>query len=119
MDEMTDNRVINELLRCPVCEKVTQHLNGKCKVCTLRDVLMPKISMSDYIIFAGSTYYPTGGMEDLLSFASSIDEGIETIGNWMSDEDNQWAHIYGVKEQEVVWRTGSTLYTKFHNNLQI
>ena len=72
MDEMTDNRVINELLKCPVCEKVTQHLNGKCRECTLREAAKPKIGDWMTTIETHKAFFVAGAM--------SIATGFDTKG---------------------------------------
>lgn len=44
-----------------------------------------------FLVFAGSTYYPSGGINDLKGEAQSMDEA-EAILHWLRD-NYQWAQI--------------------------
>ena len=59
-------------------------------------------SMMRYMLFAGTTYYPNGGIDDLKGLFSSKDECIICL---LSDEDLEfidWAHIYDTQEKSVI-----------------
>ena len=55
-----------------------------------------------YMLFAGGTYYPNGGIYDLKGLFSFKDECIVCL---LSDEDLEfidWAHVYDMQEKSVI-----------------
>ncbi len=66
--------------------------------------------MSDYILFAGSHYYPNGGASDIKGTFNSIDEAKNYLSSsefligyrtFYEDED-LWGQIYNLKTLRVV-----------------
>lgn len=52
--------------------------------------------MKRFLVFAGDTYYPVGGMDDFLKDFDSMDEALKYLLN--SDWD--WAHVYDQQERK-------------------
>ncbi|QQO97038.1 hypothetical protein Nekkels1_37 [Cellulophaga phage Nekkels_1] len=75
--------------------------------------------MKQYLVFFGSKYYPSGGMNDFLCDFDTIDECVEAIKSKIKehfDPDYQeeeeyvkyqwscnWSHIYDSVNREEVW----------------
>lgn len=55
-----------------------------------------------YLVFAGYYYYPSGGWDDFVDFAESIDIGIQKARNV---DYNDWWHIVDSETMEVVRRS--------------
>ena len=73
--------------------------------------------MKRYLLFAGDTYYPRGGMRDLkgdfeyLTEAKlAAAEGESMIGNEGSGYD--WWHVFDTQEMCVVANGGSTPFAR-------
>lgn len=62
--------------------------------------------MKRYLAFAGSTYYPSGGMNDFIGSFDTVDEAIAEI--CYSDEDygmiNDWGHVFDQVDEIRVYK---------------
>lgn len=52
-----------------------------------------------FLLFAGSIYYPAGGMDDLISTFDNLEEAMKAL----RDSEKDWQHVYDTQ-------TGETLY---------
>lgn len=66
--------------------------------------------MKRFLIFTGSTYYPSGGIADLIGSAETLSEAVEVLrlGDITLDEFGivigdlfSFAHVYDVKEERI------------------
>lgn len=53
--------------------------------------------MKRYLLFAGDTYYPNGGMSDFVDASDSIYELIQLI-----PDRCDWWHIFDMEERQTV-----------------
>lgn len=81
--------------------------------------------MSSYLIFAGSTYYPSGGYKDIYGFADTLEEamniyyeaqitGLHNLdyfhNSWWNQykeegRGNDWAHILCINTKQIIKET--------------
>ena len=54
--------------------------------------------MRTYILFAGSTYYPSGGWNDFHGLFNSVEAAVEHVANTNCD----WWHVADALEQRIV-----------------
>ena len=65
--------------------------------------------MERYLVFYGSVYYPSGGVNDLIGSFNTKEEGVEKIKKQHKQESYRdtweyaWAHIYDTKEKEIIY----------------
>lgn len=62
--------------------------------------------MKRYALFAGDTYYPSGGMNDFIKFSDDIEE-LKKFADDPEDEGSawprfDWAHIVDMNTWEIV-----------------
>lgn len=58
--------------------------------------------MKRYLVFLGATYYPSGGMNDFLTDAETIEAAIHAV----KQETNvywEWVHIYDTETKKIVF----------------
>lgn len=67
--------------------------------------------MKQYIVFAGSDYYPAGGWKDFKGAFNSIYEAKKFI-NAEEFQGNDWWEIVDVTKQEVVERNTDNRWSK-------
>lgn len=62
--------------------------------------------MKRFVLFAGITYYASGGWNDFVAdfddLPSAIASGMET----MQSDDWRWAHVVDVTTGDIVWEIG-------------
>lgn len=69
--------------------------------------------MRRYMVFAGSFYYPIGGMEDLVGHFDTVDEALSSLLTYESGSnvldaydrcecDGSWAYVYDTEEEKIV-----------------
>ena len=72
----------------------------------------PEAPLQRYLAFAGSIYYPEGGMEDFYRDFADLPEAIHSVlehaqkynDHLHSDKrDHSWAHIYDTATRSIVW----------------
>ena len=56
-----------------------------------------------YMLFAGSNYYPDGGMGDLYSASDDFKE-LQTTVTLLDTRNYDWYHIYDMEEKNIVAR---------------
>jgi hypothetical protein len=63
--------------------------------------------MKNYLAFYGSTFYPMGGMHDLIGDFDNVEDAIIAIiiknnqarnGDWSTS----WGHVYSLKDKTIV-----------------
>jgi len=54
-----------------------------------------------YLVFAGSTYYPSGGWNDYIGSTTTVIEAYDMI---LKSENKDWRQIIDAKELSVVAR---------------
>lgn len=57
--------------------------------------------MKRYLVFAGSTFYPEGGMEDLSANHDTLSKAVSDAFFCMRNKD--WCHIYDTASMSVVY----------------
>lgn len=69
--------------------------------------------MKRYAIFAGSNYYPEGGLNDFRSDHADRDEAVRVAsellnptGRAKSYHDPDWCHVADLKTRRIVWENG-------------
>lgn len=73
-------------------------------------------NMKRFLLFFGEVYYPSGGMEDLLSEHDTLEEAMSAFGekvkfeltaNYYGNKDElmryRWANIYDIELRTKVW----------------
>jgi hypothetical protein len=55
--------------------------------------------MKNYALFAGSNYYPAGGIHDLVSCFETLEDAIDVIAQ---RADYDWWHIVNVATKSIV-----------------
>lgn len=69
-------------------------------------------SMKQFLVFYGSIYYPSGGMDDFIGDYDNIDDAIAAVNKaafddrkYKADEkwEYAWGHIYDTNKREQVW----------------
>lgn len=58
-----------------------------------------KMSFKRYIVFKGSNYYPSGGMQDFLCSLDNLDDCTMLIP---SLDYCEWLHIYDCEQEKVI-----------------
>lgn len=67
-----------------------------------------------YILFAGSTYYPSGGALDIKGIFDNLEKAEQCAESFRESEHHDdwhhelclWAHIYCLSTQKIVWHRG-------------
>lgn len=61
--------------------------------------------MKRYALFAGSWYYPSGGMADFVDSYDSLEEAIKEAKRpdeiFPNDAKYDWAHVFDMQEEKV------------------
>jgi hypothetical protein len=50
-----------------------------------------------YLLFAGDTYYPSGGAKDFIGSYESLEEAIKAVPGY------DWAHIADSTSMDILW----------------
>lgn len=58
-----------------------------------------------YLVFAGSNYYPSGGMDDLYRNCDTLEDARLSVDR-MNTDVYDWYQVYDADEQVVVERGG-------------
>ena len=61
--------------------------------------------MKRFLLFAGSVYYPSGGMEDLIGDFKTPEDARTKLVEWLEENDtiSIWAHIYDTGDMKMVF----------------
>ncbi len=59
--------------------------------------------MTKYLLFAGSNYYPMGGVYDLKGRYETLQEAQEAMSNYANSD---WVHVYETRTGLVVEERG-------------
>ena len=59
--------------------------------------------MKRYLVFAGDTYYPSGGWEDLKKSFNKEDVAVSWAEGWVEADALHWAHIVDTEAQTIIW----------------
>ena len=114
-----ENHYIKELTLEDLKEK-RLHLSGK-SVYPFKEVkYMVELDeglnfKNRFYLFAGYSYYPLGGMEDLQITSESKEElkGFMSIGGFFSSdgsfEELTWAHVYDSWTNQIIWELDEDL----------
>lgn len=73
--------------------------------------------MKRYLLFAGSSYYASGGILDLVTASDSFDDCIKALTPEQADVENNydWWHIYDTELNRLAaWKKGSYCGTSYH-----
>ena len=63
-----------------------------------------RTEMESYMVFAGVSYYPSGGMEDFITDSSNLDTAITIArANYEGKGSQTWSHVYDTEERKEVW----------------
>ena len=71
--------------------------------------------MDRYILFHGQDFYPLGGMSDFKESSENLDDLLLFISKL---EYTEWAHIYDLKEKQIIFETQNLSDTIFQCNFQ-
>ena len=69
--------------------------------------------MKRYWLFAGSNYYPSGGMEDFKECSDSLDY---LKGYILRMEFAEWAHIYDFEKNKIILVSHESLSSQCCNS---
>lgn len=63
--------------------------------------------MNKFWLFAGSIYYPSGGMRDFRGEFDSVKDATEAFRTWCVERGTptgqyEWAHVYSVETGNIV-----------------
>lgn len=75
--------------------------------------------MKRFLIFFGEQYYPSGGMEDFIAEADTLETSIEYVRERIKKElieypmyedesdllQYRWSHIYDCERMKIVWNS--------------
>lgn len=58
-----------------------------------------------YILFAGSNYYPVGGMNDCIGYSNNLEESISKIEEYddVYGKLYDWGHIFDCENNKLVY----------------
>lgn len=58
--------------------------------------------MSNYILFAGLTYYPAGGAKDHMGVYAERGKAIDDGRASLAQGTHHWWHVYAIDQQRIV-----------------
>jgi hypothetical protein len=62
-----------------------------------------------YFIFAGSNFYPLGGMNDFIGSWNNVSAAIVGAKANIKKIENDWAHVWDSEERVIIWDSTKVL----------
>ena len=65
--------------------------------------------MKRFLVFAGTTYYPSGGWHDLHSTHDSAEEAVSAVNQHVGEDSLGWSHAVDTSTAKVIYRAGNDI----------